>query len=277
MPKKLLENEETDERNDQKIIIPKRKPWWLFIFIPLLALAVFAGWYAWTKQAKTVATFAECKAAGGAILESFPEQCAYNGKNYTNPDQTAPEPEVVQEQEQPAAPEPKLASYSDTANGFSIQYPADFVQTEKEVATPYTAAGVPVTSQNFTHSIPVEYCNLKGDCVPNTTDISFALSVVNSSIEKIAASPKIGKLSDVTFGENSFQFVSQGAEGEGIFYYFIALPNKKTLMVSRTYLDETVLSKYQTAKDFITKSDQDKLIVQILSSLSITPTKGTAN
>lgn len=36
---------------------------------------------------KPVTNFEECKAVGGAILESFPEQCVYKGSTYTNESQ----------------------------------------------------------------------------------------------------------------------------------------------------------------------------------------------
>lgn len=35
-----------------------------------------------------VNSFQTCKDAGGAIMESYPEQCSKDGKTYTNPDQS---------------------------------------------------------------------------------------------------------------------------------------------------------------------------------------------
>lgn len=98
----------------------------------------------------------------------------------------------------------------------------------------------------------------------------MAFTVVNSTLATIEQSKIKGELKDFTAGSNKFRYFSQGVEGEGIYYYFISLPNKKTLMVSRTYIDETILSSYKTAKDFITKANQDKLVEQILASLNFT-------
>jgi hypothetical protein len=38
----------------------------------------------------TINSFADCVAAGNPVMESYPEQCAANGKTYTNPDQQIP-------------------------------------------------------------------------------------------------------------------------------------------------------------------------------------------
>jgi hypothetical protein len=265
MPK----NDFLDQANtEQTIILPKHNHWkWLFIILLLIVLGV-GGWYFWKQQRiKAVDTFFECRDAHGLILESYPERCVLNGKSFTNPDQTPPE-EPKPTTEEPQAEEPKLASYTDTTNNFTVQYPADFVQSKKEVFAPYSNSQTSITSENFAHSIPVKYCSPKGDCIPNTTDISMAFSVVNSSLATINQSKIKSELKDFSAGENSFRSFSQGVEGEGIYYYFIGLPNKKTLMISRTYIDEKILTSYKTAKDFISKTDQDKLALQILSSLS---------
>ncbi len=256
---------------EQGITLPKHRPWWIFgLLVVIVALLAGAAWYynktkRQSNLSTAITTFAQCRDAGGIILESLPEQCTFQGKSFTNLEQQAPEPPS---QDQPQTEEPKLASYTDTANGFTIQYPADFTQSEKEIVTPYTNTAVEVTSQAFSHTIALQHCTLKGDCAPTTTDISVALSVVNSTMAKIEASKIKSELTNLTAGTNKFRTFTQGVEGEGIYYYFIALPNGKTLMISRTYIDETVLGDYKDAKDFIKKVDQDKLAEQILASLS---------
>lgn len=37
-----------------------------------------------TRPAKVVTSFAQCKAAGGTLMESSPEQCRINGTNFVN-------------------------------------------------------------------------------------------------------------------------------------------------------------------------------------------------
>jgi hypothetical protein len=258
---------------DQTIKLPKHNHWSVLIISLILISASAGGWYFWNQQAlKSIDTFAACRDSGGAILESHPEQCVINGQTFSDSNQAEPEPSTTQNSE-PKVEEPKIASYTDIENNFSIQYPADFKQLEKEIPTPYTNSATPVPAKVFFHTIPVEYCNLKGDCVPETTDISIAFSVVNSSVATINQSKVKDELTNITFGENTFRFMTQGVEGEGIYYYFISLPNKKTLMITRTYLDENILTSYKNAADFIDKFNQDKLAKQVLMSLSFDGTQ----
>lgn len=60
----------------------------LAVILICLVVAVLAGIVIW-KSGKTVNSFEECKAAGGAILESYPEQCVHDGKSFTNDQQSA--------------------------------------------------------------------------------------------------------------------------------------------------------------------------------------------
>lgn len=49
-------------------------------------------WFAWIRPEEdaTIDSFEKCKAAGGPILESYPEQCvAPDGKTYPNPAQSS--------------------------------------------------------------------------------------------------------------------------------------------------------------------------------------------
>lgn len=36
------------------------------------------------RPAKVVSSFEQCKAAGGVLLESYPERCMINGNSFTN-------------------------------------------------------------------------------------------------------------------------------------------------------------------------------------------------
>jgi hypothetical protein len=72
----------------------------LLVFI-VIALLAGVGWYVWDQNKKedaksstsNITSFAECKAAGNPIAESYPEQCSAGGKTYTNPDQKVEEPQ----------------------------------------------------------------------------------------------------------------------------------------------------------------------------------------
>lgn len=56
------------------------------IVLLVTGASVFA-WYYTHKDTKKINSFETCKAAGKAIMETYPEQCAANGVTYTNPDQ----------------------------------------------------------------------------------------------------------------------------------------------------------------------------------------------
>jgi hypothetical protein len=74
------------------------------IILVLLLLAVLGGGAAYWLLAKDdspkITNFAECKAAGNPIMESYPEQCMADGQSFVNPDQSVDE----QSSGQPAVP-----------------------------------------------------------------------------------------------------------------------------------------------------------------------------
>lgn len=57
-----------------------------FIVVAIVGVAVYAIWMGKDK-ASSISSFAECVAAGNPVMESYPEQCAANGKTWTNPEQ----------------------------------------------------------------------------------------------------------------------------------------------------------------------------------------------
>lgn len=58
--------------------------WAIGVLIAIVILAGVATYILSLRDSATISTFAECKAAGGAILETYPEQCRIYGKSYTN-------------------------------------------------------------------------------------------------------------------------------------------------------------------------------------------------
>lgn len=62
----------------------KSNTWiWMVAVLCVLALAAAVAML-WRPSNASIDSFEECKAAGGAIVESYPEQCALNGKSFTN-------------------------------------------------------------------------------------------------------------------------------------------------------------------------------------------------
>lgn len=65
----------------------KRKqvsPYWITVAVVAI-VAILAGLLLWKPGTnKNINNFKTCKDAGGALLESYPEQCMLNGKSFTN-------------------------------------------------------------------------------------------------------------------------------------------------------------------------------------------------
>lgn len=69
---------------------------WLWVLVALCVLALIGMtvmMLLWKPDKQMVANFQECKNAGGAIMESYPEQCMIDGKSFTNSTQTQPKPD----------------------------------------------------------------------------------------------------------------------------------------------------------------------------------------
>ncbi|MGB4768204.1 MAG: hypothetical protein WBP22_03010 [Candidatus Saccharimonas sp.] len=68
------------------------------ILLALVAIGLIAGAIALmrtTESKKTVTSFAECRAAGGSVMESYPEQCSLGGQTYVNEQQLSVGSEYV--------------------------------------------------------------------------------------------------------------------------------------------------------------------------------------
>lgn len=70
------------------------------LIIVIIGLIGAAGWLLYDRQksrteetpTKEISSFEECVAAGNPIMESYPEQCAANGKTFANPNQKVEQP-----------------------------------------------------------------------------------------------------------------------------------------------------------------------------------------
>ncbi len=76
--------------------------------VAVLGLTGLSGWFIYNRQHKAdnkpssdthkaITNFDECVAAGNAVMESYPEQCAADGKTFTNDKQKAPAAPVTDE------------------------------------------------------------------------------------------------------------------------------------------------------------------------------------
>lgn len=59
--------------------------WIVIVLCLIVAMGITAVAFLWKPGVdKTINNFETCKAAGGAILETYPEQCMINGKSHIN-------------------------------------------------------------------------------------------------------------------------------------------------------------------------------------------------
>lgn len=205
--------------------------------------------------------FEECKKANGVMtLENGVNACTFKIQVFV---------------EHKAKTEAELQrTYTDSEFGFSVNYPGDILREIDSKPALQFMDNKSYDSTTLVHTIDVQHCGLSGlpeHCTPQTTDISITFTPINKKYsEVIAAAQKVfGSLEDVDLGSFKAKEFNQGAEGEGQYYYFIELPNNRTLVVSRTYISEEILSSYQESKDFIKFTEQKKIFDKIMESLTI--------
>ncbi len=190
-----------------------------------------------------------------------------NNSNNTNTEQVNANSNSV-----PPSSNSNLKTYTSTQYDYSFSYP-NILKPGSEDFTylPYGNGSQRVAvDASYIHEINKEYCALSGECRPTTQDFGFNASVINSPLSDVQKS--LGgsalPLQTKTFGSVHAIVTNQGVEGEGINYYFIAMPGNKTLMFSQRYIDENILVGYKGAKDFIPLAEQNKMMGEIISTLT---------
>ncbi len=103
----------------------------LSVVIVLLVILSVALWLR-PSSTKVVASFDQCKDAGGALLESYPEQCLINGTSFVNSkQQVSPQESYVGMTEEDAlakAAHEKTPARVVQRDGKSLPVTMDFVQ-----------------------------------------------------------------------------------------------------------------------------------------------------
>lgn len=167
----------------------------------------------------------------------------------------------------------EFTTYANEQFGFSVDYPADFEMVDDSVViAPNYEERIPATS--FVRKIPIEYCDLSDlpeGCKPYTENPKIVVSVVGGSVDGLVAewTELFGAPNVVLDGGRSFSMWSQGAEGEGMNYYFTELSADLTLLLAYRYLDENTLILYKEAPDFWSLDKQKEVFDQVLSSLKV--------
>lgn len=165
---------------------------------------------------------------------------------------------------------PGFRVYTNLENNFSFEFPYNLTDAGDKIAyLPYVNTELK-TLVSFKHEIDVQYCGASGECRPTTTDFKFGAAIVDTPLTKIKAEPGT-KAEILTLGENKDVLTfSQGAEGEGIIYYFLSIAPGKTLMIYQYYIDENVLLNYKKVKEFMPFEKQKVTMREIISSLKKT-------
>lgn len=98
--------------------LSKRETAFIVVIVLLVALTGYFAWQISKEQKSAITNFAECVAAGNPIMESYPEQCAADGKVFTNPDQepvTPPGNDVSETLE--------WTNYTSAKNSYTVKIP----------------------------------------------------------------------------------------------------------------------------------------------------------
>jgi len=176
-------------------------------------------------------------------------------------------------------------TYRNEEYGFEIKYPGD-IFTEKAVAEKTLP---PSYTEEFSglkliHSIPIQHCGLSGlpeDCEPETQDITIGFFPIGKNFQDITTPIRNtlgnGYLKEIIVSGKIGTTFELGAEGEGVFYYLISLNQYKTLLITRSYINEKTVTIYQDAKDFIPIAEQEKLFNQMLSTFRFIEIDETAD
>lgn len=152
---------------------------------------------------------------------------------------------------------------------YEFAYPTNTFKPEyaEDIALPYNSEAQAYGELSLYHEIPMQYCGASGECVPITIDMKVGAVALNDPIDTIKRSAIGTQLITKTFGKNTALVLAQGAEGEGINYYFIETPNKKVVMIYHRYINEQVVQNYKNQKDFIPYSEQIKIMENIIKSI----------
>lgn len=169
-----------------------------------------------------------------------------------------------------------LAKLRDRAGIYEASYPRRVLKLLEKSLTVPLASAEKVKGQVLSHIIPVKHCDLSGlpeRCTASTTDLAISFFIVDHSFNDIFIELKkdYGDRPVVTVDGHQGVRFEQGAEGEGIIYTVLPVNDAKTLFIGRSYLDERILSNYQTAPGFIKIADQQAIFDQIMATFRFQP------
>lgn len=164
-----------------------------------------------------------------------------------------------------------LRTFSRTNAGFAFEYPTGiFTPTyAADIFLPYSQSAQQAIGEiELAHIIKVQYCAPSGKCTPTTTNMKFgAVPLKDQTFASLKKSSVGQELIPQTYGTNKALVLAQGAEGEGIEYYFLENPSGGVLMLYYQYINENIVTKYKSVKDFIPYAEQTHIIEDMVKSV----------
>lgn len=160
--------------------------------------------------------------------------------------------------------------------GYEYSYPAylevsDYTNFTASLSLPAELSSNDyITDKALANILPVQYCALSGICQPTTTNFAVYIGAIDLTEKNLLQSGLGQSVTKTTVGNYSVYKYEQGAEGEGIIYYFLFGSNKKMTVVALRYMNEQVMARYQTVPNFVKYTDQIKTTEKIIQSLKFT-------
>ncbi len=183
---------------------------------------------------------------------------------------------------------PTFLTYEDKNAGYGIKYPVELTADyfSEDVADYTSSISLPRDIENkgfglghmFGKVLPVEYCDLKGDCFPKTVNYLIGIGEMAMTEQQLLRLPLAQSFTKVRIGDQGFSYnYSEGAEGEGINYYFVPISSGKIIVIAHRYIDEQILINYQKQPNFTKYQKQLEKVIEILESINTFPSLNQTN
>ncbi len=161
----------------------------------------------------------------------------------------------------PVGDEVKLTRYTNSQYGFSFDYPSQMVQGEGKIFLPGPVEEA-VPAVTFTRVLNVPHPLMSGETDPTTDNPKISVAVLNGSVSSLAKD-----FADYEpLGNNMFR---AGVEGEGVIYRLFKINDTITLLVMNNFIDENNVLNYQNVTGYLTLTQQEKYVQDILKTLKV--------
>lgn len=165
-----------------------------------------------------------------------------------------------------------------TAGRFEFKYPSNLFTTRNADINIPPDYSTKIPGFEIVHEVPIKHCGLSGlpeHCTPTTANPEMGFFVLDKTLMEVVnpmlADHTLGSIvREFTLTGKNGYYYNMGAEGEGIFQYFLPLDNNATLVIQKSYINEKMVGIYDGAETFIPLQEQESLSNTILSTLKFT-------